>query len=138
MDEIEILRGAKIRVTTQTVTVGGKLTPVADIRDAAFVEADHSIKLLPKILFVLGPVTGAALHLLTGQLVIAIIVGLAIMATAAMLLRDSWLHQVNVRLYDGHSLTLYRTGKKGDALLLHAAIEKAIEMRTAPTALTPT
>jgi hypothetical protein len=132
MDEIEILRGAKIRVTTQTVTVGGKPTPVVDIRDASFVEADHSIKLLPKILFVAGPVAGAAIHLLTGQLAIAIIVGLAIMATAAILLRDSWLHHVNARLYNGHNFTLYRTGKKGDALLLHAAIEKAIELR-APT-----
>lgn len=129
MDEIEILRGAKVRVTTQAVRVGGRLTPVADTRDAAFVEADHSINLLPKILFVLGPIAGATIHLLTGQLVIAIIVGLAIMATAAMLLRDRWLHRVNIRLYNGQNLTLYRTGKKGDALLLHAAIEKAIELR---------
>jgi hypothetical protein len=43
--------------------------------------------------------------------------------------RDSWLHQVNVRTSDGASRTLFRTSKKGDALLFHAATQKALELR---------
>ena len=39
MDEIEILRGAKVRVTTQMISVGAKTTQVADIKSAAFIDA---------------------------------------------------------------------------------------------------
>lgn len=127
--ETEILRGAKVRVTTETAKVGEDVTPIADIRECVMVEADHTIRLLPKVLFVLGPVIGAAIFYFTGLYGRSSAVGLAILAVGAFLLRDSWMHQVNARLADGRSVTLYRTGKKGDALLFHAAVEKARELR---------
>lgn len=127
--ETEILRGAKVRVTTETAKVGEDVTPIADIRECVMVEADHTIRLLPKVLFVLGPVIGTAIFYFTGLYGRSSAVGLAILAVGAFLLRDSWMHQVNARLADGRSITLYRTGKKGDALLFHAAVEKARELR---------
>jgi hypothetical protein len=63
MDEIEILRGAKVRVTTETALVGNGLTPISQIQDVAFVEADHHIKLAPRILLIAGPIVGAAVYL---------------------------------------------------------------------------
>ena len=78
--ETEILRGAKVRVTTQAATIGGKTTPIADIAGASFVEADHRITLVPKILLIAGPIVGAALYLATLSFTIAMIAGVAVMA----------------------------------------------------------
>jgi hypothetical protein len=132
--ETEILRGAKVRVTTETAQVGDEITSIADIRECVMVEADHSIRLAPKILFVLGPLIGAAIFYFTGWYGRSSAVGLAILAVGAFLLRDSWMHQVNARFADGRSATLYRTSKTGDALLFHAAIAKAKELRGEPIA----
>lgn len=131
MDEIEILRGAKVRVTTETAQVGNGLTPISQIRDIAFVEADHHIKLAPRILLIAGPIVGAAIYLIANSVPYGAAAGLVLMAVGAMLYRDSWLHQVNARLSDGSSATLFRTSRKGDALLFHAAVEKALEIRGA-------
>jgi hypothetical protein len=54
------------------------------------------------------------------------------MAAGVWLYRDSWLYQVTARLTGGKLITLYRTSRKGDALLFHAALEKAIELRRQP------
>lgn len=134
MDETEILRGAKVRITTETIEVDGKRTSVAAIAEAAFVEADHTIRLAPKILFVLGPLAAAALYFFLGWVARSAAVGFAIIAVGAFLWRDSWKHQVAVRLTDGVRETLYTTTKKGDAMLFHAAIEKALELRAAAQA----
>lgn len=131
MSEIEILRGAKVRVTTETAQVGNGLTPISQVRDIVFVEADHHIKLAPRILLIAGPIVGAAVYLIANSVPYGAAAGLMIMAVGAMLYRDSWLHQVNARLSDGSSSTLFRTSRKGDALLFHAAVEKALEMRSA-------
>lgn len=131
MSEIEILRGAKVRVTTETAQVGNDLTLIVQIRDIAFVEADHQIKLAPKILLVAGPIIGAAVYLIANSVPYGAAAGLTIMAVGAMLYRDSWLHQVNAHLTDGSSATLYRTSRKGDALLFQAAVARALEMRSA-------
>ena len=129
--ETEILRGAKVRVTTQAATIGGKSTSIADIAGASFVEADHRITLVPKILLIAGPIVGAALYLATLSFAIAMIAGVAIMAAGLLIYRRNWLHQVTARLKTGATTTLYRTSRKGDALLLHAAVEKALEMQQA-------
>ncbi len=129
MDEIEILRGAKVRITTETIEVEGERTSVAAIADFAMVEADHTIRLLPRVLFVLGPLLASALYFFLGWVTRSAAAGLAIIAVGAFLWRDSWLHQVTARFGDGASTTLYRTSKKGDALLFHAAIQKAKELR---------
>ena len=124
--ETEILRGAKIRVTTQAASVGGRTTPIADIAEAAFVEGDHRITLTPKILLVAGPIAGAALYLATLSFAIAFFAGVGV-----LIYRRNWLHHVRARLKTGASTTLYRTSKKGDALLFHAAVEKALELQRA-------
>jgi len=129
--ETEILRGAKIRVTTQAASVGGRTTPIADIAEAAFVEGDHRITLTPKILLVAGPIAGAALYLATLSFAIAFFAGVAIMAVGVLIYRRNWLHHVRARLKTGASTTLFRTSKKGDALLFHAAVEKALELQRA-------
>jgi Family of unknown function (DUF6232) len=131
MSETEILRGAKVRVTTETAQVGNGLTPISQVRNIAFVEADHQIKLAPRILLVAGPIIGTVVYLIANSVPYGAAAGLMLMAVGAMLYRDSWLHQVNARLSDGSSTTLYRTSRKGDALLFHAAVEKALEMRSA-------
>lgn len=128
MDEIEILRGAKVRVTTQTISVGGKTTPVAGITSAAFIDADHQVRLAPKILLILGPIVGAAIYLATLNYLAAFIAGVLIMAAGAWIYRESWLYQVTATT-TAKPTTLYRTPKKGDALLFHAAVEKALELR---------
>lgn len=127
--ETEILRGAKIRVTTQAVTTGGRTISISDIASASFIEADHRITLTPKILLVAGPIAGAALYLVTLSFAIAMIAGVAIMAAGLLIYRRNWLHQVTARLKTGTTTTLYRTSRKGDALLLHAGVEKALEMQ---------
>ena len=127
--ETEILRGAKVRVTTQTIQVGGKTMPVADVATAAFVDADHNLTLTPKILLILGPVVGAAIYLATLNFLAAFVTGVLIMAAGAWLYRSSWLYQVTANTNAGVLLTLYRTPRKGDALLFHAAVEKALELR---------
>ena len=127
--ETEILRGAKVRVTTQTIQVGGKTTPVADIASAAFIDADHSLTLTPKILLILGPIVGAAIYLATLSFLAAFTTGVLLMAAGAWLYRNSWLYQVTARTKADAHLTLYRTSRKGDALLFHAAVEKALELR---------
>ena len=129
--ETEILRGAKIRVTTQAASVGGKTTPIADIAEAAFVEADHRIALTPRILLVAGPIAGAALYIATLSLAIAFLAGVAIMTVGVLIYRRNWLHHVSARLKTGASTTLFRTSNKGDALLFHAAVEKALELQRA-------
>ncbi|MDP3493295.1 MAG: hypothetical protein Q8R82_09270, partial [Hyphomonadaceae bacterium] len=78
--ETEILRGAKIRVTTQTIQASGKRTPVADIASAAFIEADHRMSLAPKVLLILGPIVGAPVYLATLSFGYAMLAGLIIMA----------------------------------------------------------
>ena len=127
--ETEILRGAKVRVTTQTIQASGRTTPVADISDAAFIDADHRLTLTPKILLILGPIAGAAVYLATLSFLYAMIVGVILMSAGVWLYRDSWLYQVTARRTDGALLTLFRTSRKGDALLFHAALEKALELR---------
>ena len=134
MMETEILRGAKIRVTTQTIAVGAKTTQVADITSAAFIDADHEMTLTPKILLILGPILGAAVYLLTLSFLYAMISGLILMLAGLYLYRQTWLYQVATTGADGKLTTLYRTSKKGDALLFHAAVEKALELRTQPPA----
>lgn len=133
MDEIEILRGAKVRVTTQTISVGGKTTPVASLTSAAFIDADHQVRLAPKILLILGPIVGAAIYLATLNYLAAFIAGVLIMAAGAWIYRESWLYQVTATT-TAKPTTLYRTPKKGDALLFHAAVEKALELRAQPQA----
>ena len=133
MDEIEILRGAKIRVTTHTVEVDGEVAPVAEIVDAVLVEADHRIRFAPMFLFILGPTIGVAFHLTTGWTIRSILAALVVMALGAMLYRDRWFHQVNVRFASGASATIYRTQRKADARLFHAAVETAKQMTTTPT-----
>lgn len=128
--ETEILRGAKVRVTTQTIQAGSRITPVADISDAAFIDADHRLTLTPKILLILGPIAGAAVYLATLSFLYAMIAGVILMAAGAWAYRNSWLYQVTARHTDGKLTTLYRTPRKADALLFHAAIEKALELRT--------
>ena len=134
MMETEILRGAKIRVTTQTISVGAKATPVAEIKSAAYIDADHQMTLAPKILLILGPVLGAPVYLLTLSFLYAMIAGLTLMLAGLYLYRQTWLYQVTATQQDGKLTTLYRTPKKGDALLFHAAVEKALELRTQPPA----
>ncbi len=129
MDEIEILRGAKVRVTTQTISVGAKMTQVADIKSAAYIDADHQMTLAPKILLILGPILGAAVYLLTLSFLYAMIAGLILMLAGLYLYRQTWLYQVIATAADGKSTTLYRSSKKGDAFLFHAAVEKALELR---------
>jgi len=131
MDEIEILRGAKIRVTTQTITVGARTTPVAGIKSAAYLDADHEMTLTPKILLILGPILGAPVYLITHSFLYAMIAGLTLMLAGLAVYHQSWLYQVTVTT-NAKPTTLYRTPKKGDALLLHAAIEKALELRNQP------
>lgn len=131
MDEIEILRGAKVRVTTQTITVGAKSAQVADIKSAAYIDADHQMTLTPKILLILGPILGAAVYLLTLSFLYTMIAGLTLVLAGLYLYRQTWLYQVTVTT-TGAPTTIYRTPKKGDALLLHAAIEKALELRDHP------
>lgn len=133
MDEIEILRGAKVRVTTQTISVGGKTTPVASLTSAAFIDADHQVRLAPKILLILGPIVGAAIYLATLNYLAAFMAGVLIMAAGAWIYRESWLYQVTATT-TAKPTTLYRTPKKGDALLFHAAVEKALELRAQPQA----
>lgn len=133
MMETEILRGAKIRVTTQTIQVGPRSTAVTDITSAAYIDADHQITLTPKILLILGPILGAAIYLLTLNFLYAMIAGLILMLAGLYLYRQTWLYQVTATGTDGKQTTLYRTPKKGDALLFHAAIEKALELRAQPT-----
>ncbi len=130
--ETEILRGAKVRVTTQTIQASGKTMPVADIASAAFIDADHRLTLAPKILLILGPIIGAPIYLATLNFLAAFVTGVLIMAAGAWLYRDSWLYQVTVRTHAGALITLYRTSRKGDALLFHAAVEKALELRSQP------
>ena len=129
MDEMEILRGAKVRVTTHRVIVDDDITSIDDIGETAFVEADHRIRFLPLFLFVLGPTVGALFYLTVGWPVRSLLAALGIMALGALVYRNSWLHEVNARLVTGLSTTLYRTRRKGDALLFHAAIGKAMELR---------
>ena len=129
MSEIEILRGAKIRVSTETAQVGDSLTPISQIADVAFIEADHRIGLVPRILLIAGPIAGAALYLLANSVLIGAVAGLILMAAGAILYRNSWLHEVTARLHDGATPTLFHASRKGDALLFHAAIQKAIEIR---------
>ncbi|HOZ28774.1 MAG TPA: DUF6232 family protein [Hyphomonadaceae bacterium] len=132
--ETEILRGAKVRVTTQTIQTGGKTMPVADIASTAFIEADHSMSLAPKVLLILGPIVGAAVYLATLSFLYAMIAGVIIMAAGVLLYRNSWLHHVTARSPAGATRTLYTTSRKGDALLFHAAVEKALELRATPPA----
>lgn len=132
MDEIEILRGAKIRVTTHTVTVNGEVTPVADIVDAVLVQADHRIRFAPMFLFILGPTVGILFFLTTGWTFRSLLAALAIMALGAFVYRNSWLHEINARLESGASTTLYRTQRLADARLFHAAVEKAKQMTSEP------
>jgi hypothetical protein len=132
MDEIEILRGAKVRVTTQAVAINGKSTPISEISSAAFIDADHQVRLAPKVLLILGPIVGAAIYLATLNYLAAFLVGVLIMAAGAWVYRQSWLYQVTATT-TGKPTPLYRTPKKGDALLLHAAIEKALELRAQQT-----
>ena len=58
--ETEILRGANVRITTESARVGTTLTPIAGITDAALTEADHRIRRLPAIFFFAGPILAAA------------------------------------------------------------------------------
>lgn len=132
MDEIEILRGAKVRVTTQAVAINGKSTPISEISSAAFIDADHQVRLAPKVLLILGPIVGAAIYLATLNYLAAFVAGVLIMAAGAWVYRQSWLYQVTATT-TGKPTPLYRTPKKGDALLLHAAIEKALELRAQQT-----
>ncbi len=129
--ETEILRGAKVRITTRTAQVGDTLTPIAEIEDIALAEADHGVRRAPAILFLAGPLLAAAIQIVTGQFIPAGLACLAVMAFGAMLLRDSWRHRVNARLKTGRWLTLYRTHRIGDAKLFHAALQKALELRAA-------
>jgi hypothetical protein len=132
MDEIEILRGAKVRVTTQTITVGAKSAQVADVKSAAYIDADHQMTLTPKILLILGPILGAAVYLISLSFLYAMISGLVLMLAGLWFYRQTWLYQVSLTTTAAPT-TIYRTPKKGDALLLHAAIEKALELRDNPT-----
>ncbi len=132
MTETEILRGAKVRVTTQTITVGQKSTAVADITSAAFIDSDHQITLTPKLLLILGPILGAAVYLLTLSFLYAMIAGLILMLAGLYLYRQTWLYQITATQSNGALTTLYRTPKKGDALLFRAAVEKALELRAQP------
>ena len=130
--ETEILRGAKVRVTTQAIQASGKTTPVADIASSAFVDADHQLSLAPKLLLIIGPIVGAAIYLTTLNFLAAFLTGVLILAAGAWLYRSSWLYRVTAQTNTGAPLTLYRTSKKGDALLFHAAVEKALELRAQP------
>jgi hypothetical protein len=132
--EVEILKGAKLRVTTAAVRVGKETTAIDLISEIALVEADHRIKILPICLFVLGPVVGFTLLLQFGWLARAGLVMLLIIAVGAILQRDAWMHQVTARLADGSRTALYRTSRLGDARLFHAAVQKAMEMRSAEPA----
>lgn len=130
--ETEILRGANVRITTESARVGTTLTPIAGITDAALTEADHRIRRLPAIFFFAGPILAAAIQIVTGQFVTAGLACLAVMGVGGVFLRDSWLHQVTARFSTGRSRTLYRTQRLGDAKLFHAALQKALELRQAP------
>lgn len=132
--ETEILRGAKVRITTESARVGNTVTPIADMQAVVLVEADHSIKLVPKVLLIAGPVAGVAIDLLFNALAPAILVCLIIMGFGAALLRGSWLHQVRARLPSGRSIALYRTPRISDARLFHAALQKALELRASTSA----
>jgi len=130
MDEIEILRGAKVRVTTNAVEVDGEVTPVASIVDAVLVEADHRIRFGPMFLFILGPTIGVALYLTAGWAIPSLLAAVGIMALGGLVYRNSWLHEVNARLVSGASINLYRTQRLADARLFHVAVQKAQQMTT--------
>jgi hypothetical protein len=130
IDEIEILRGADVRVTTLAVTIGKNVFPVFGLSDVTLVEADHAIRLAPLVLFVAGPVLGVTIYLAFGYPILALIAAAGFLAMGAMVYRDSWQHQVNARHDSGPSLTLYRTRNLGDARLFHAAVVKAVSMTT--------
>jgi hypothetical protein len=127
--ETEILRGAKVRVTTTSVRVGDRQTALAGLSDFTFAEADHALNLAPKILLVLGPLLGAALYLITTSFAASAGAGVAVMAVGVWRYRESWLHHVSAKTGDARRITLYRTSRKADALLFHAALAKAKEMR---------
>ena len=130
IDQIEILRGADIRVTTLAITVGKDVTAVFGLSEVTLVEADHTIRLAPLALFVAGPILGVAIYLAFGYPIIALVAAAGFIALGAMVYRDSWQHQVNARHDSGPSVTLYRTRNLGDARLFHAAVAKAVAMTT--------
>ena len=129
--EVEILRGAKLRVTTETARVGDELTPIASIREIALVEADPKIRRVPLFLIALGPAAGVFLFLELHWFNRGLVVMLLAIAAGAMLQRDAWMHQVRARLADGRHATLFRTSRLADARLFHAAVAKAMEMQKA-------
>jgi hypothetical protein len=133
IDQIEILRGADVRVTTLAITVGKDVFPVFGLSDITLVEADHTIRLAPLSMFVAGPILGVAIYLTFGWPVRSLIVAAFFIAMGAMMYRDSWQHQVNARLSNGTSTTLYRTPNLGDARLFHAAAQKAVDIATHPS-----
>jgi hypothetical protein len=130
--ETEILRGAKVRITTRTAQVENDLTPIADIEDAILTEANHGIRLIPTLVLIAGPIIASAIQILTNQFVIALIACLVVMGFGAVLLRERWLNQVRVRLKSGRSTSIYRTPRIADARLFHAALVKAMELRDTP------
>ena len=132
--ETEILRGANVRITTETAQVGGDVTLIADIREAVLAESDHGIRLLPMVFFIFGPLAAAALQIFFNAFLGALIVCIAIMGIGAVILRNRWQNQVRVRLNTGRSIAIYRTPRIADARLFHAALLKALELRTTPEA----
>lgn len=132
--ETEILRGAKVRITTETAQVGNDVTPIADIQETVITEADRGIRLLPMVFFITGPLAAAAVQIVFSAFVGALAVCIAVMGVGAVILRNRWQNQVRVRLRTGRSIALYRTTRIADARLFHAALQKAMEMRNAPDA----
>lgn len=127
--ETEILRGAKVRITTETAQVGNDVTRIADIQETVITEADRGVRLLPMVFFITGPLAAAAVQIVFNAFVGALAVCIAVMGIGAVVLRNRWQNQVRIRLNTGGSIAIYRTPRIADARLFHAALLKAMELR---------